>query len=252
MSVRVMSEVWKLDLPDSQKIVLLALADCANDEGHCWPSMRTLAAKCTKGERTVQGVIKLLVEAGHVTRREVVGKGCNYSIHPRNNCAPAENAPRREQHETPAEIAGHPRSGCGQTIKEPSRNHQNGGAKHSIPANWSLPPKSALPPKARALAEQWSDTSYETHGEAFVNFWQADGRKYKDWNLVWANRIVAINGQVMRDQKFGHSPKPEADAFAWSRPPKIHPPPKEEVWKPEPGEIERLKREAAQKLNANA
>lgn len=77
-----MTAVWALALPDSQKIVLLALADCANDEGHCWPSMATLAKKCSKGERTVQGVIKDLVAGGHLSRIEKPGKGCDYWIHP--------------------------------------------------------------------------------------------------------------------------------------------------------------------------
>ena len=94
MSVRVMTAVWALALPDSEKIVLLALADCANDEGHCWPGMASLVAKCSKSERTIQGAVKSLCDAGHLTRREVLGKGCNYTVHPR--------------------------SGCGQTIKEPS------------------------------------------------------------------------------------------------------------------------------------
>lgn len=93
MSVRVMSQVWLLKLPDSQKIVLLALADSANDEGHCWPSMRSLVEKTSKSERTVQGVIRELVDAGHVTRCEVPGKGCNYYVHPRSDCAPQELRP---------------------------------------------------------------------------------------------------------------------------------------------------------------
>lgn len=103
-----MSLAWSLALPDSQKIVLLALADCANDEGHCWPSMASLAKKCSKGERTVQGVIKLLVEAGHVTRDEVRGKGCNYWVHPRRNCTPAETAPPQGTAQTPAAAADKP------------------------------------------------------------------------------------------------------------------------------------------------
>ncbi len=125
MSVKVMTLVWSLDLPDSQKIVLLALADSANDEGHCWPSMASLAKKCSKGERTVQGVIRELVEAGHLTRREVMGKGCNYTVHPRRDCAPAETAPPQPLRATPAETAPHPRSRCAQTVKEPSKNRKS-------------------------------------------------------------------------------------------------------------------------------
>lgn len=131
MSVRVMTEVWNLNLPDSQKIVLLALADSANDEGHCWPSMLSLARKCSKGQRTVQGVIKALVEAGHVTRREVAGRGCEYWVHPRKDCAPADTAP--VQSSRPAGTA--PRRRCAEppqplrdtpaaAADKPSENHQ--------------------------------------------------------------------------------------------------------------------------------
>lgn len=100
VSVRAMSAVWDIDLPDSDKIVLLALADCANDEGHCWPSVASLVRKCSKSERTIQGSIKRLVDEGHLTRREVPGKGCNYTVHPHKKRIPA-----------PEEAAG--RSDCG-------------------------------------------------------------------------------------------------------------------------------------------
>lgn len=120
MSVRVMSLVWSLNLHDSQKIVLLALADCANDEGHCWPSMRTLAAKCSKGERTVQGVIKELCDAGHLTRREVPGKGCNYTVHPRSVCAP--QPPRPAENDTPPPQTSRPTPAA--AADKPSKNHQ--------------------------------------------------------------------------------------------------------------------------------
>ena len=81
-----MSAVWDIDLHASQKIVLLALADCANDEGHAWPGMTTLARKCSKSERTVQTMLAELEAAGHITRNQIAGKGCNYTIHPRKIC----------------------------------------------------------------------------------------------------------------------------------------------------------------------
>ncbi len=99
-----MTAVWALALPDSEKIVLLALADSANDEGHCWPGMKSLIVKCSKSERTIQGAVQRLVDAGHLTRREVLGKGCNYTVHPRSDCA------RQEAADTPAATA--PRSDC--------------------------------------------------------------------------------------------------------------------------------------------
>lgn len=120
MSVRVMTAVWALDLPDSQKIVLLALADCANDEGHCWPSMRSLKMKCSKSERTIQGVIKQLVETGHVTRNEVLGKGCDYLVHPRKDCAPQPLRPRTRRTPPPQRLRETPAAAA----DKPSLNHQ--------------------------------------------------------------------------------------------------------------------------------
>jgi hypothetical protein len=104
-----------MELPDSEKIVLLALADCANDEGHCWPGIRSLVKKCCKTDRTVQLAIKMLVAKGHLTRREVPGKGCNYTVHPivrladpRTGCAPEENAPPKRTTQTPEAASGKP------------------------------------------------------------------------------------------------------------------------------------------------
>lgn len=119
-----MSLVWELELPDSEKIVLLALADCANDEGLCWPGMASLVRKCSKSERTVQYMMRRLEEAGHMTRNEVTGKGCRYTIHPRKACTPAEIAPvqgatkpPQPLHPTPAAVAPKP----SKNRKEPSK-----------------------------------------------------------------------------------------------------------------------------------
>lgn len=119
MSIRIMSAVWSIDLPDSQKIVLLALADNANDEGVCWPSMATIAKKCSKGTRTVQGVIKQLCDAGHLTRKEVLGKGCYYTVHPRSGCTPQELHPRREVQLPPQPLRTTPAAAA----DKPSKNH---------------------------------------------------------------------------------------------------------------------------------
>jgi len=131
-----MTAVWELDLPDSDKLVLLALADCANDEGHCWPSVRYLTTKCSKSERTIQGSIKRLVDEGYLIRREVPGKGCNYTVLPRN-AAPAVSAPRSDcapqgTTQTPAESADKPSRTINSEAKASSQRvfeHWNGVAK---------------------------------------------------------------------------------------------------------------------------
>ena len=98
MSVSVMSAVWAIDLPASQKIVLLALADAANDDGHCWPGMASLSRKCSKSERTVQAMLVELETAGHLTRIQNPGKGCNYYVHPRRTEQPMQGYHPPETH----------------------------------------------------------------------------------------------------------------------------------------------------------
>lgn len=128
MSVRVMTAVWDIDLPDSEKIVLLALADSANDEGWCWPSMATLARKCSKTDRTVQHAIRDLCAAGHLTRIETRGKGCRYQVHPRKDFTPETASPPKPVRTPPKPLRDTPETAS----DKPSRNHKypsGGGAQ---------------------------------------------------------------------------------------------------------------------------
>lgn len=62
MSLHVTSAVWR-DSPSwgDRLLVLLALADCANDEGRCWPSQASLARRTRCSERGVQKIIDALI-----------------------------------------------------------------------------------------------------------------------------------------------------------------------------------------------
>ena len=66
MSILMMSKVWALDnLEPAEKLVLLAVADFADDNGAAWPSIPTLARKSSLSEDTVkiQREITLLEKA---------------------------------------------------------------------------------------------------------------------------------------------------------------------------------------------
>lgn len=103
-----MAQVWTLDLPPSEKLVLLALADAANDEGHCWPSATSIAKKSSQGERTVRRAIRALEAAGHLTQRQRSGTSAIYTVHPCQSGTPATVAPLPERHGTPATVAPKP------------------------------------------------------------------------------------------------------------------------------------------------
>jgi DNA-binding MarR family transcriptional regulator len=71
MSIKASSAVWKLAMPSdgkstaTQKLVLLCLADHADDMGrNCYPSVDTVAAKCSIDRSTVKRALRSLKEAG--------------------------------------------------------------------------------------------------------------------------------------------------------------------------------------------
>ena len=96
-----MSIAWALDLPTGEKIVLLSLADNANDNGHCWPSMATIAKRAGMTTRGAQKIVQRLCEQGHLTQTIVVGKGANYLVHPRTTFTPEQRSPANEKTHTP-------------------------------------------------------------------------------------------------------------------------------------------------------
>jgi hypothetical protein len=115
MSVSLISAAFRCDVPPGPKLLLLALADSANDDdGGCWFLIRTLCLKTSCGERTVQGHLSWLERAGYVRRQFRPGRSSEFylsleklGIDPGAACrgdsrgagvrpgTPADSAPRR-------------------------------------------------------------------------------------------------------------------------------------------------------------
>ena len=51
------------------KFVLVALADRADHDGHCWPSARDIASMTGQTERSVYNQIDALIELGLITKK---------------------------------------------------------------------------------------------------------------------------------------------------------------------------------------
>lgn len=58
MSIRAMNWAWSQELAPTPKLILMALADAANDHDECWPGIPFMARKCCVSERTVQRVLQ--------------------------------------------------------------------------------------------------------------------------------------------------------------------------------------------------
>lgn len=140
MSVRVMSLVWDTDLPPSEKLVLLALADAANDEGHCWPSATTIARKSGQGERTVRRAIQSLIEKKHLTQQQRSGTSAVYTLHPCQSGTPARAAPLPARHDPLPERQGTP----ARAAPKPSKNHKQPSGDMSADADPPVSKKEIL------------------------------------------------------------------------------------------------------------
>lgn len=68
MSIKLMSLVWSTPLKGATKMLLLALADSANDEGVTWPSLNTLSKKCSISVKQICTSLNYLIEANLLSK----------------------------------------------------------------------------------------------------------------------------------------------------------------------------------------
>jgi len=139
MSVRLMSAIFEnRELNPTARLIMLALADHADDDGRCYPSIPRLCQRTGLSERAIQTNTRALVEQGYVRIVPGGGKG-NANLYfvsanpassapfdapnpagdaPRTKCTPAGDAPQ-----TPQEMRANPAGDAPEpsgTIIEPS------------------------------------------------------------------------------------------------------------------------------------
>ena len=183
-----MSAVWDLDLAAGEKLVLLALADQANDEGRqCWPSVATIAKRSGQGERTVRRILRALEKKGHLTAKHRDGASSQYHVHPGQNGTPAKSAPLPNKTDTPAKMAPKtPRT----IIKKTKSAHE-----HEMPAGW-VPTQFGPKSQSRATVDGWPPGELKIQLERFAAHHRSRGNKFKDWQEAWST-------WVLNSRKFG-------------------------------------------------
>lgn len=173
MSIRLMTHVWMMDLHSTDKMVLLALADAANDSGVTWIAITSkrsdkadLVKKTSLTDRTVSMAITRLETAGHLTRTHKPGRGVIYNIRPEGYSGPEGASP---EWASPAPEAPSPKPSSNR--QSPTSNKKR-GKMHLVPDDWE--PKDAH--REKVVAFGWPDGMLEDQVSRFREWEFRDGK----------------------------------------------------------------------------
>lgn len=153
-----MALCWPLQMPPTQKAVLVSLADNANDHGECWPSIPTIMARTCLGERTVHGAIKWLEQHGALSADRSNGRHTRYMVTPSAYEPPQELRHRRSC--APAAAATNPRRSCGGPPQQPQSPPQELRSNRKEPSRTTRATKKgadALPCPDGVNPQTWAD-----------------------------------------------------------------------------------------------
>lgn len=205
MSVKLMTMAWETDLPATQKLVLLALADGCNDDGVTWVGVPKLAKKCSLTERAVQKSLAALEQLSFLDREFRSGRSTLSHVRfpggephsPPNHVHPsgAKGVNHVHQGGEPRSGGGEPRSPITITYPKGNQGQDKSGSDEPtpdqpVPVKWT--------PEDKALAQQMldrvRDVSTAVKGSpSWPNdvrlMRERDGRSHAEiWDLFsWAN-----------------------------------------------------------------
>lgn len=210
MSVRVSSLIWDCsDSTGSNRLMLLAIADFADDDGWAFPSVATLARRCrmqrrnaiyTLAELEASGELEVKKKAGPFgvnLYRITLGENVQRSAPPVQQVAPQNHVQRSAPPVQP--IVKTSATQCTTPVQrsapEPSLNRNEpsvvGARAPRSPADRGsrLPENWTLPADWRAWAVQHRpDLDPDATADAFADYWHAapgaKGRKV-DWFATW-------------------------------------------------------------------
>lgn len=199
MSMELMVKAFKMTVGNPlRKLVLIKLADNANDKGECWPSYQHIADQCEVGRSTVKGHIRALESMG-LLRREFRKNGdLNQS-----NVFHLSLDYARER----ANAGGGAGADLGQELAEVGRDLPEGGAGADLGGRAGAAPRishsfepvkeSVIEPKdigAQAEARTPAKRSCQKYSPEFETAWQAYPKRAGANNKsaagkAWAARI---------------------------------------------------------------
>lgn len=204
MSVDCLSWAFKLTddrLSSSQKFVLVALANYADEDGSCFPSIRLLARMTGLKDRAVQYAIRALEECGYLTTemRTRVAKtngadvptSSRYVLH-RDPVTPgASGAPGVVHDVHPGGAPGAPQepkknlspsNEGGEAAQPPASSKSKKGREVPMPEDWAPNEKHAELAAKRGLV-------LDDEVDAFKSWTSAKGQWYIDWDGAFKSHL---------------------------------------------------------------
>lgn len=169
-----MTEAWgNEDVAGSELLLLLALCDHANDEGVCWPSIKTLSRKVRVQKRSVTKLIEKLESKGLLERLSV-GGGLETSVY---QVSPSGKGGVPQDRGVSQDRGGSVPQDTPSLYKEPSKGTTK-GRRSKMKENWQ--------PSNPQYA---SDNNLDPEGaiEFFKNWAIGSGKAYADWDATWRN-----------------------------------------------------------------
>jgi len=215
MSIKLMCLAFDSEVPATQKLVLLALCDNANEQGQCFPSIALLERKCSLSDRAVQSSLSWLEQNGYLSRNFRVGRATIYVVTPERGSPPNDVHPRSSFTPPPNDVHPTPERGSPRTIREPSvepslkpiaasartptpppapfageqdLDRLNGRHVVALSVGWELPTAWGI--DAESLG--WKPSEVVRESEKFRQYWtQGKGkdsrRSVKGWRQSWSN-----------------------------------------------------------------
>lgn len=194
MSIRLINAAWESSVADpTAMLVLVCLADQANDEGGCWPKKESLCWKTRLSASGLRQVLTRLADEGHISVEHGGGRARanRYLIHPQT--PHQKRGFRNGVSETGFLVAKNPARGgenpapgapfLGDIGGKTTKNHQGttnrtiiGGSNRSAAAD-DAPSSGAVDLADSGTAENVPQPPPVRHADAFAAFWRTYPRK---------------------------------------------------------------------------
>ena len=180
-----MTSVWSLDISSTHKLVLLALADNANDEGMCWPSMATIVAKTSLSDRCIQEAIRALEVTGMLSIHERSGRSNYYTVTPERGAPPNVAHPAPDSPPPPNVAHQTPERGAPRIFSEPSSKPSE-EKKHS-PIEKRIPGDFELTAARRTIALDFNLSPEPVFAKFKAHYLAAPDATglRKNWDSAW-------------------------------------------------------------------